>query len=297
MDSIRLNKFISSSGYCSRREVDKHIENGHVTINGRVAQMGDKVTGTEIIKINGQQIEGKTDFVYLALNKPVGVTSTTDPKDPTNIVDFVNYPERIFHIGRLDKDSEGLIFLTNNGDIVNKILRAGNNHEKEYIVTVDKPIDQHFVERMAGGVPILGTMTKKCKVTKEGGKRFRIILTQGLNRQIRRMCEALGYEVKKLQRIRIMNITLDGLKIGQWRLLRNDEIKKIMSSVAQSDGGEKASQGAGAGNTRKSTNSPSRQHKTSQPRGQRPTHSGHQPQRSAHSNGKPSTRNGRGGRK
>ncbi len=283
---IRLNKYISSSGYCSRREVDKYIENGNVTINGRVAKMGDKVTGNEVVKINGQLIEGKSEQVYIVLNKPVGVTCTTDPKDPTNIVDFINYPERIFHIGRLDKDSEGLILLTNNGDIVNKILRAGNNHEKEYVVTVDKPITVEFVEKMQRGVGILGTVTKKCKVEKEAKSRFRITLTQGLNRQIRRMCEALGYEVVKLRRVRIMNISLSTLPLGQWRMLTKSELSTLMGSIEMSEGGETASKNAGAGtppkhNTRgnKPTNTKNTRHKSSTTTGartsqQRPTTKG-----------------------
>ena len=250
---MRLNKFISSSGYCSRREADKYIENGNVTINGKVAKMGEQISGTETIKVNGQKIESNAETVYLALNKPVGITSTTDPNDKTNIVDFVNYPERIFNIGRLDKDSEGLILLTNNGDIVNKILRAGNNHDKEYVVTVNKPIGTDFVEKMQNGVAILGTITKKCVVEKEAKNRFRIILTQGLNRQIRRMCEALGYEVTKLKRVRIMNISLSGLTTGQWRTLTKEELNTLLESIKDSDGEETASKGAGAGHVPQKT--------------------------------------------
>ncbi|MFI3288573.1 MAG: 23S rRNA pseudouridine(2604) synthase RluF [Rikenellaceae bacterium] len=232
---IRLNKYISDSGFCSRREADKFIENGSVRINGRVAQMGMKVQSGDIVKVNGTLIEGENETVYIALNKPIGVVSTTDPTERDNIVDFVNYPTRVFNIGRLDKPSEGLILLTNDGDIVNKILRASNNHEKEYEVVVDKPINEEFVRKMSGGIPILGATTKKCKVTQEGVNRFRIILTQGLNRQIRRMCEYLGYEVTKLKRVRIMNISLGKLPIGQWRFLTEDEIETLNRSLKDSN--------------------------------------------------------------
>ncbi len=232
---IRLNKYISDSGFCSRREADRFIENGSVKINGRVAQMGVKVQSGDIVKVNGTLIEGENETVYIALNKPIGVVSTTDPTERDNIVDFVNYPTRVFNIGRLDKPSEGLILLTNDGDIVNKILRASNNHEKEYEVVVDKPINEEFVRKMSGGIPILGSTTKKCKVTQEGANRFRIILTQGLNRQIRRMCEYLGYEVTKLKRVRIMNISLGKLPIGQWRFLTEDEIETLNRSLKDSN--------------------------------------------------------------
>ncbi|MFI3281880.1 MAG: 23S rRNA pseudouridine(2604) synthase RluF [Rikenellaceae bacterium] len=243
----RLNKFISDSGYCSRREADRFIESGKVTINKVVATLGDKVTPRDQVRVNGNLIENDTNYVYIALNKPVGVTSTTDHTDRTNVIDFVNYPTRIFHIGRLDKDSEGLLLLTNDGDIVNKILRAGNNHEKEYEVWVDKPLDNTFVERMSSGVKILGTTTKRCKVVQEGAKMFRITLTQGLNRQIRRMCEALGYEVTRLKRVRIMNIKLAPLSTGQWRELEGNELTKLFASLEESTSDPQASQGAGAG--------------------------------------------------
>ncbi len=248
----RLNKFISDSGYCSRREADRLIESRKVTLNGRVATLGDKVYASDVVKVNGNLIEnsGDEDWVYIALNKPVGVTSTTDPADKTNVVDFINYPTRIFHIGRLDKDSEGLLLLTNKGDIVNKILRAGNNHEKEYEVWVNKPLDAKFAQRMSSGVKILGTTTKPCKVTVEAPKMFRIVLTQGLNRQIRRMCEVLGYEVERLKRVRIMNIQLSPLKTGQWRELQSRELEKLFASLKSSDGEESASKGAGAGKKR-----------------------------------------------
>ncbi len=245
---IRLNKFISDSGYCSRREADRFIEDGKVTLNKKVATLGDKVTSGDVVKVNGNLIECENSkYVYIALNKPVGVTSTTDTSDKTNVVDFINYPVRIFHIGRLDKDSEGLLLLTNNGDIVNKILRAGNNHEKEYEVWVDKPIDPQFAKRMSSGVKILGTVTKPCKVETEGANKFRITLTQGLNRQIRRMCEALGYSVTRLKRVRIMNIQLAPLATGQWRELESREMERLFASLKSSDGEEGASKGAGAG--------------------------------------------------
>ncbi|MFI3267025.1 MAG: 23S rRNA pseudouridine(2604) synthase RluF [Rikenellaceae bacterium] len=244
---IRLNKFINDSGYCSRREADRYIESNNVTVNGKVATLGTKVKPTDKVRVNGLLIESQTEYVYLALNKPVGISSTTDTTDKTNVVDFINYPTRIFHIGRLDKDSEGLLLLTNDGDIVNKILRAGNSHQKEYEVWVDKPIEPSFIERMSGGVKILGTVTKKCKVEQEGTKKFRITLTQGLNRQIRRMCSALGYEVTRLKRVRIMNITLASLPTGHWRELTKPELDTLLSSIKDSDGTEQASKGAGAG--------------------------------------------------
>lgn len=231
---IRLNKFISETGYCSRREADKLIESGRVTVDGVKAVMGTKVKETASVKIDGKSINKVDELVYIALNKPVGITCTTEKKIRGNIVDFVNHNKRIFPIGRLDKDSQGLILLTNDGDIVNKILRAGNNHEKEYIVTVDKPIDEKFIRSMASGVKILGTITKKCVVTKENKNTFRIILTQGMNRQIRRMCEALGYNVVKLNRIRIMNIRLGSLKIGEWRDLTSKELKELNNLIIDS---------------------------------------------------------------
>lgn len=226
-DEIRLNKYISETGICSRREADKLIEQGKVTIDGKIATMGTKVSKGQVVKVNGRKISKEEELVYIVLNKPVGITCTTEKKIKGNIVDFVNHKKRIFPIGRLDKDSQGLILLTNDGDIVNKILRAGNNHDKEYIVTVDKKITDDFIKKMASGVRILGTVTKECFVKKENDYTFRIILTQGMNRQIRRMSEALGYEVKKLKRIRIMNINLDDLKIGEWRDLTIKELKGL----------------------------------------------------------------------
>ncbi len=230
----RLNKFISETGFCSRREADKLIENGQVRINGFIAEVGTQVCEDDKIEINGKPLKNKPKAVFIVYNKPVGITCTTEKKIQSNIIRAINYPERIFPIGRLDRPSEGLIFLTNEGDIVNKILRAGNNHEKEYIVRVDKPLNGQFINKMANGVPILGTVTQKCKVSKISSNSFNIVLTQGLNRQIRRMCEYLGYEVLTLQRIRIMNVDLKGLKPGQWRHLTAQEMNEINKSVANS---------------------------------------------------------------
>lgn len=233
---MRLNKFISESGLCSRREADRYISQGSVFINGRKAIIGDQVQPGDQVKVNGNLLEplAEEDLVFIALNKPAGITSTTEDKVATNIIDFVNHSSRIFPIGRLDKDSQGLIFLTNNGDMVNKILRAGNKHEKEYVVTVDKPINTAVIEQMANGVPMLGVVTKKCTIVQEGPQTFRIALIQGLNRQIRRMCEYFGYEVIKLERVRIMNITLKGLALGDWRDLSPEEMRTIYEAVAQS---------------------------------------------------------------
>lgn len=226
-DKVRLNKYISETGFCSRREADKLIEQGRVKIDGLKATTGMKVSKGQSVSIDGKPLKVENELVYIALNKPVGITCTTESKIKGNIVDFINHEKRIFPIGRLDKDSQGLIFMTNDGDIVNKILRAGNNHEKEYIVTVNKSITDEFIKGMSNGVPILGTVTKKCLVRKESKNSFRIILTQGLNRQIRRMCEYFGYEVKKLERVRIMNISLGNLKIGSWRYLTKKELAEI----------------------------------------------------------------------
>lgn len=233
---ISINKYISSTGFCSRREADKYIEQQRVTINGKTVGLGARVAAGDKVAVDGEPIKLKTSNkpVYIALNKPVGITSTTDTKDKTNIISFLNYPKRIFPIGRLDKDSDGLIFLTNDGDIVNKILRAENNHEKEYIVTVDKAITPDFIQKMGNGVPVLDTVTQKCFVKQEGSRKFRIILTQGLNRQIRRMCEYLGYEVKKLTRTRIMNVELSNLVPGKWRYLTAAEIATIEQLIATS---------------------------------------------------------------
>lgn len=237
----RLNKFIGETGFCSRREADKLIEQGRVMVNGHLPELGTKVSADDEITIDGKPLKEKEKTVYIAFNKTVGITCTTDLKDKDNIIDFIKYPGRIFPIGRLDKPSEGLIFLTNDGDIVNKILRAGNNHEKEYIVTVDRPVTPEFIRKMSNGVSILDTVTQKCFVTQEDNKRFRIILTQGLNRQIRRMCEVLGYSVQKLKRVRIMNIKLDGIKPGQWRYLTDEEMNEINAMIAGSSKTEEAS--------------------------------------------------------
>lgn len=242
-EGISLNKYISSSGFCSRREADVYIEQLRVTINNELATAGMRVGEGDTVEIDGEPIKlkSKAKPIYIALNKPAGVTSTTDLKDKSNIISFLGYPKRIFPIGRLDKDSDGLIFLTNDGDIVNKILRASNNHEKEYIVTVDKAITPEFIYKMSNGIPMLGTVTKKCFVKQEGSRKFRIILTQGLNRQIRRMCEHLDYHVKTLTRIRIMNVQLGNLAVGKWRYLTPQEIETINTLVATSSKTEEAS--------------------------------------------------------
>lgn len=238
-----LNKYISESGFCSRREADTYIEQCRVTINGVEAVKGNRVKEGDIVLVDGEPIRKKKETVYLALNKPRGITCTTDLKDKTNIIDYINFKTRIFPIGRLDKRSEGLIFLTNDGDIVNKILRAGNRHEKEYIVTVDKTITPDFIQKMRSGVRILGTVTQKCFVKQEGPNRFRIILTQGLNRQIRRMCEALGYNVETLKRTRIMGMTLSGLAPGKWRYFTPAEIGTIHEMLKNSSKTAEGSEG------------------------------------------------------
>ncbi|MBF6629399.1 MAG: 23S rRNA pseudouridine(2604) synthase RluF [Proteiniphilum sp.] len=232
---VRINKYFSEIGYCSRREADKLIEQKRVTINGVVAEMGSKVSPADEIRLNGKLIAGKENkHVYITFNKPRGIVCTTDTRrERNNIVDYINHPERIFPIGRLDKDSQGLILLTSDGDIVNKILRAGNNHEKEYFVTVKQPITKSFIYKMSNGVPILGTVTKKCFVEQIDKFTFRIILTQGLNRQIRRMCEYLGNEVLQLERYRIMNIHLD-IPVGKWRNLTKKELNEIFKLVSES---------------------------------------------------------------
>ena len=238
---IRLNKFISETGICSRREADRLIEEGSVQVNGRPAEMGMRVTSADHILVRGKPLKVKPKAVYIAYNKPVGITCTTDPAIAGNIVDAVRSPGRIFPIGRLDKPSEGLILLTNDGDIVNKILRAGNAHEKEYRVRVDRPIDAEFLQRMATGVPVLDTVTRPCTVRQVSPDSFVIILTQGLNRQIRRMTEYLGYEVIRLRRVRVMNIELGGLKPGQWRELNQEELALVDEMIASSSKTEEAS--------------------------------------------------------
>jgi len=234
-EGTRLNKYLSEVGYCSRREADRLIEAGRITVNGAIPEMGMKVSNSDTILVDGQAIkERHQEFVYLAFNKPVGIVCTTDTRvEKNNIIDFINYPKRIFPIGRLDKPSEGLILLTDDGDIVNKILRASNNHEKEYIVSVNKPISQTFVQRMSNGIPILDTITKKCKVEKLDTYTFKIVLTQGLNRQIRRMCEYLDYEVTQLKRIRIMNIQLD-IPVGEYRELTKKEFDTLSELIKDS---------------------------------------------------------------
>ncbi|CAI1731174.1 23S rRNA pseudouridine(2604) synthase RluF [Serratia proteamaculans] len=231
--STRLNKYISESGICSRRDADRYIEQGNVFINGKRVTLGDQVFPGDVVKVNGQLIEPRNEdnLIFIALNKPVGIVSTTEEGEKDNIVDFVNHSTRIFPIGRLDKDSQGLIFLTNHGDLVNKILRAGNDHEKEYLVTVNKPVTDDFIRGLGAGVPMLGTVTKKCKVKKEAPFVFRIVLVQGLNRQIRRMCEHFGYEVTKLERTRIMNVSMAGLPPGEWRDLTDDELVELFKSI------------------------------------------------------------------
>jgi 23S rRNA pseudouridine2604 synthase len=237
---MRLNKFISESGLCSRREADRFIERGLVLINKRKAVIGDQVKIGDKVCVNGQHLEPREgdDIVFIALNKPVGVTSTTEENVHDNIVQFVNHSKRIFPIGRLDKDSQGLIFLTNDGDVINKILRAGNKHEKEYLVTVNKPLTPAMITSMANGVPILGVNTKKCKITQEGPNIFRITLIQGLNRQIRRMCEHFDYDVIKLERVRIMNIDLKGIPLGEWRDLSDSELEIIYGLLEDSSNEE-----------------------------------------------------------
>lgn len=235
MEKTRINKYLSEVGFCSRREADRMMEHGRITVNGAVPEMGTKVSDEDEIMVDGVSIrKTEEDHVYIALNKPVGIVCTTDTKrEKDNIIDFLNHPKRIFPIGRLDKPSEGLILLTSDGDIVNKILRARNNHGKEYIVRVDKPITPQFLHKMRNGIPILGTVTNKCEVEQIDTLSFRIVLTQGLNRQIRRMCEYLGYEVKKLKRIRIMNIKLD-LPVGKWRDLTEAELSELNSLLSDS---------------------------------------------------------------
>jgi 23S rRNA pseudouridine2604 synthase len=233
---VRINKYLSEAGFCSRRAADKLIDEGRVTINNKVPEMGAKVQSGDVVHVDGKLIEVAEEApVYIALNKPIGIVCTTDTRiEKDNVIDYMDYPKRIFPIGRLDKPSEGLLFLTNDGDIVNKILRARNNHEKEYFVTVNKPINQDFIRKMSEGVPILDTVTRKCEVEKVGKFEFRIVLTQGLNRQIRRMCEHLGFRVRNLQRVRIMNIELD-IPVGEWRYFTEEELTELNRLTADSD--------------------------------------------------------------
>ena len=236
-ENIRLNKYISESGLCSRREADRYIELKNVTINGKTAVLGDRVGRKDVVRVNGIVVEprAKEDEIYILFNKPVGITSTTDSSDKDNIIDYIKYGERIFPVGRLDKDSQGLIILTSNGDIVNKILRAGNQNEKEYVVTVDRPITEKFIESMSSGVPILGVNTKKCKIHAESKFVFRITLIQGMNRQIRRMCEHFGYEVLKLERVRIMNLRLKGIALGDYREMKPQELSELKELISLSE--------------------------------------------------------------
>jgi len=240
-EGIRINKFLSEVGFCSRREADKLLEQGRISINGKIPELGTKVLPTDEVRVNGQLVTEKEEpKIYLAVSKPVGIECTTNQSVKGNIVDFVNYPERIFPVGRLDKDSEGLIIMTNDGDIVNKILRARNNHEKEYIVTVNKTITDRFIQRMGAGVPILDTVTKECRVEKISSTTFRIFLTQGLNRQIRRMCEYFDYEVVALKRIRIMNISLD-VPVGKYRDITKAEMDELNRLIGESTKTEEGS--------------------------------------------------------
>ena len=231
-DTSRINKYIASSGLCSRREADRLIEEGRVTVNGIVAESGMQVCGDDVVLVDGKNIIPETNDVYIAFNKPLGVTCTTDSRDPSNIIDYIGFPERIFPIGRLDKNSSGLILLTNDGSIVNTLLRAENNHEKEYQVTVDRPYDDKFIKEMQSGIPVLGQITLPCTITRVSARVFRIILHQGLNRQIRRMCEYEGYKVVKLRRIRFMNINLGTLGTGQWRYLTAKEVNELKSAAS-----------------------------------------------------------------
>jgi len=240
-NSVNLNKYISSTGICSRREAEKWIVDGFVTINDQPTQLGNCVFEGDVVKIKVKPLNIKPKTLYIAFNKPVGIVCTTDFKERKNIVDFIKHPQRLFPVGRLDKPSQGLIFLTNDGDIVNKILRAGNNHEKEYVVSVRQPITSEFIQKMSGGLPILDTVTKKCEVTKLSDYSFKIVLTQGLNRQIRRMCDYLNYDVTILKRTRIMNVNLEGIKEGEWRELSEKEMLQINNMIADSSKTEEAS--------------------------------------------------------
>ena len=230
-EGIRLNKYIASSGLCSRREADTLIESGKVTINGIVAVQGSKVLDGDVVEVNGRKVTPEDDMVYIAFNKPLGITCTTDTRDPSNIIDYIGFDERIFPVGRLDKNSSGLILLTNDGSIVNKLLRAENGHEKEYLVTVNRPYDKNFIKSMESGVPVLGQLTLPCRIKPAGDRSFKIILHQGLNRQIRRMCEYLGYKVTKLKRIRFMNIMLGDLETGKWRYLTSAEKRELLKDI------------------------------------------------------------------
>lgn len=235
-NGVRINKYLSEAGICSRREADRRIENKEVRINDRIAVTGDRVMPEDTVYVGGVKVTKEEEMILLALNKPTGIVCTAEKREKNNVIDFLNYPKRVYPVGRLDKDSEGLLLLTNNGDIVNKLMRAGNRHEKEYIVTVNRPVTDSFLRGLAGGVPLveLGTTTRKCKVEKVAGRQFRIILTQGLNRQIRRMCEYFGYRVEKLVRVRIMNIELGALKPGEYRPVTKEEYARLTKLIANS---------------------------------------------------------------
>ena len=268
----RLNKYISSSGICSRREADRFIENGQVTINGKRASLGMRVLPGQKVKVHGQLIINDIEPVYIVFNKPVGVVTTTDTQERNNIIDYISHEQRIFPIGRLDKESQGLILLTNDGDIVNKILRAGNNHKKEYLVTVDKPINEEFVQRMSQGVPILDRVTRKCQVKMINPHLFQITLTQGLNRQIRRMCEYFGYEVTKLERIQIMDIKLGTLPQGDWRDLTEHELERLFDMIEDSENNEKPKANTPKKTTANTSQRNSSQNKNSNQRSHKQNH-------------------------
>ena len=236
----RLNKFIADSGYCSRREADRLIDEGRVRIDGRVGVLGDRIFPGMVVTVDGQPLSGQGEKVYILLNKPVGVVCTTDPREPMNVVDYLNYPIRIFPVGRLDKDSEGLLLLTSAGEIVNRLLRAAGGHEKEYEVVIDRPVTPEFIRKMSSGVPILDTVTLPCRVRRTGERSFNIILVQGLNRQIRRMCEALGCNVRSLRRIRIMNLRIGALRPGQWRMVAPDELAVLLRSLDEKEANPRA---------------------------------------------------------
>ena len=235
MEQLRLNKYLSDCGFCSRRKADEYLEDGCVKVNGKVAAVGTKISDKDVVEVNGEKVIKKSEKVLIAFNKPKGLVCTTAKNEKNNIIDYINYPIRIYPIGRLDKDSQGLILLTNEGDLVNKIMRSRNNHEKEYIVKVDKVIDQRFIDQMKKGVEILGTVTKPCKAYQTAPKEFHVILTQGLNRQIRRMCEELGYKVTSLTRIRIMNIKLGDLQPGKIRKITKKEMEELRMMLEDSD--------------------------------------------------------------
>lgn len=275
---VRINKYISESGYCSRREADKYIEQGCVTIDGKKAEIGSKVSTGQVVKLLGDTIANKTKSVIIAYNKPAGIVTTTDPQERDNVINTIAHEERIFPIGRLDKDSQGLLLLTNEGDIVNKILRVNNNHDKEYFVTVDKAINADFITKMQGGIPILGVVTRKCEIVQKGATSFTIVLRQGLNRQIRRMCEHLGYNVTKLQRTRIMHIQLGDLKVGQWRNLTPTESETLYSKIASSAQTEEASVAKKKSPTK--SNQPAKSQPTKELVEKKFTRNGRPPQRS-----------------